>query len=108
MRILTKTQAKDLDVFAMKSKGIPSDFLMENAGRAIAGETFEMTTSALKPSIAVVCGKGNNGGDGFAAAHFLKKWGREVDVFSTCPEASIKGDAKQFFEKLIHLHYIMI
>ncbi|MDP6532725.1 MAG: NAD(P)H-hydrate dehydratase [Candidatus Marinimicrobia bacterium] len=101
MRILTKTQAKDLDVFAMKSKGIPSDFLMENAGRAIAGETFEMTTSALKPSIAVVCGKGNNGGDGFAAAHFLKKWGREVDVFSTCPEASIKGDAKQFFEKLI-------
>jgi len=101
MRILSKTQAKDLDVFAMKSKGISGNFLMENAGRAIAGETFEMTASELKPSIAIVCGKGNNGGDGFAAAYFLNKWGREIHVFSTCPEASIKGDAKQFFEKLI-------
>ena len=100
MRLVSKSQAKELDAFAMKKRGISGELLMKNAGRAIAGLAFELTASELNPTIAVICGKGNNGGDGFSASWFLKKWGRDIHVFSMGEESTIKGDAKHFYSEL--------
>jgi NAD(P)H-hydrate repair Nnr-like enzyme with NAD(P)H-hydrate epimerase domain len=53
----------------------------------------------LVPSgrVAVVCGKGNNGGDGFVAARLLRERGREVDVLTLYPTDELQGDAKTNF-----------
>ena len=107
MRVVSRSQAKELDAFAMNKRGIPGEFLMKNAGKAIAGLAFELTASALNPTVAVICGKGNNGGDGFAAAEYLKKWGREINVFSVGEESTIKGDAKHFYSRLIECGHIV-
>mgnify|MGYP003957503553 CR=1 FL=1 len=101
MRILTKKQAKELDLMAMVKEGIPGEQLMGNAGMAIAKLAEEITASNANMAIAVVCGKGNNGGDGFAAAQILKDCGRNIDVYSLYPESNITGDAKTFYSKLI-------
>ncbi len=60
--------------------GYPSILLMEAAGRAVAQEALKAYPEARK--ISVVCGKGNNGGDGFVAARWLHFWGKEVSVFA--------------------------
>jgi len=60
---------------------IPSLILMENAGRAAAEEIIKFTKRKPDGKIAIFCGKGNNGGDGFVAARHLASEGVKVDVF---------------------------
>ena len=50
--------------------------------------------------IAVVCGKGNNGGDGLVAARLLRDAGRDVDVLMLAPGAQLRGDARTNFDRL--------
>jgi len=71
--------------------GMPTSILMENAGRALANAALELS----KPHSAffVVCGLGNNGGDGFVCARILASWGRRVFLTSSRPVAQLKGDA---------------
>jgi ADP-dependent NAD(P)H-hydrate dehydratase / NAD(P)H-hydrate epimerase len=71
--------------------GIPSLTLMENAGRAVADEAAKMVAAGTR--IAVLCGSGNNGGDGFVAARLLRERGFEVRVSCLVPVAQLKGDA---------------
>src|SRR5206468_4146865 len=68
-------EMRDADRWAIEERRIPGPELMERAGAALAREV-----AALAPDgpIAVVCGKGNNGGDGFVAARALREQGREV------------------------------
>ena len=68
MRIVTVAQAAELDQKAMQDHGISGIDLMGAAGKAIAEEVKKMAAKIHDPRIAIVCGKGNNGGDGFAAA----------------------------------------
>ena len=88
--LLTTEEMAEADRRAV-ALGIPSLTLMETAGRAVADEAAKMVPAAAK--IAVLCGPGNNGGDGFVAARLLAERGYEVRVACLVPIASLKGDA---------------
>ena len=62
--------------------GTPVEALMERAGRAVAWATRRVTRGCYGRRAVVVCGKGNNGGDGLIAARTLVSWGMHTDVFS--------------------------
>jgi ADP-dependent NAD(P)H-hydrate dehydratase / NAD(P)H-hydrate epimerase len=79
-----------VDRWAIEEQGIPSLELMEAAGRAVAEAVAEL---APEGPVRVVCGKGNNGGDGFVAARLLREMGFEVEVLLLWPEGDLSGDA---------------
>jgi NAD(P)H-hydrate epimerase len=76
---------------ASESLGMLTSILMENAGRALASTALEIS----KPHACffVVCGPGNNGGDGFVCARILANQGRKVFLTSSRPVEQLKGDA---------------
>jgi ADP-dependent NAD(P)H-hydrate dehydratase / NAD(P)H-hydrate epimerase len=88
--LLTTEEMAEADRRAV-AMGVPSLTLMENAGRAVADEAAKMVAAGAK--IAVLCGPGNNGGDGFVAARILKERGFDVRVACLVPVADLKGDA---------------
>jgi len=77
MSVLSRSQAREIDRVAMTEWGLPGVVLMENAARGIA-DLVEAVHPLTAGRIAVVCGPGNNGGDGFAAARHLAN--RRYDV----------------------------
>jgi len=87
---------RGVDRWAIEEKGAPSLELMEAAGRAVAE-----TVAGLAPegAVRVVCGKGNNGGDGFVAARLLREMGFEVEVLLLWPGEELRGDAAVNFER---------
>ena len=83
---------------AIEELGIPGVVLMENAGRAVAEETLKLVTRnpQREPSAvtaAVLCGGGNNGGDGYVIARHLHNAGVQVLVFHAAEPARTGGDA---------------
>jgi NAD(P)H-hydrate epimerase len=89
---------KEFTVLDINSEqlGVPQGFLMENAGRSIAEAVCERYGQGMR--IAVVCGTGNNGGDGLVAARYLRQ-GNEVAVFMAKFPEEIKTDiARDAFE----------
>ena len=94
MRILTADQMREADRRTIEDIGIPSLVLMENAGRQVVAaiETYFQDLSDRR--VAVISGKGNNGGDGFVVARTLHQRGIEVSVFVVGHVADIKGDAR--------------
>jgi len=91
MKILTSAQMSNIDRRTTDSFGVPSIVLMENAGRAVAEELSRRFPDA--GTVAVPCGPGNNGGDGFVAAAELVARGREVSVSLLGDRDSLEGDA---------------
>ncbi|NPC78745.1 NAD(P)H-hydrate epimerase, partial [Pyxidicoccus fallax] len=77
-RVLTAAQMREAEQDAEKRHGMPSALLMENAGRGLA----EVARSVAGPDgrFTVLCGPGNNGGDGLVAARFLHEGGARVAV----------------------------
>jgi NAD(P)H-hydrate epimerase len=80
-----------IDSWAIKERGVPSLELMETAGRAVAEAAAQVATSSRA---AIVCGKGNNGGDGLVAARVLRETGLEVDALLLAPPDELSDDAK--------------
>jgi hydroxyethylthiazole kinase-like uncharacterized protein yjeF len=80
-----------IDRWAIEERGVPSLELMEAAGRAVA----EAARDFARPGrAAVICGKGNNGGDGLVAARALRETGFQVDALLLAPPDELSGDAK--------------
>jgi hydroxyethylthiazole kinase-like uncharacterized protein yjeF len=77
--VLTPDQASALDRMT-QSRGISADLLMERAGRAVALAALDVMGGSYGRRAVVVCGKGNNGGDGLVAARYLARWGVRVAV----------------------------
>ena len=71
MRLLTSMQARELDHISMVDMGISGQSLMGNAGKCISSRARKLMSNIKNPLILILCGKGNNGGDGFAAASEL-------------------------------------
>ena len=81
MKVVTASQMHELDRRATEDFDIPSLLLMENAGLQAVLE-MERSFPRLRPSrVAIVCGRGNNGGDGFVVARHLFDRGTAVEVF---------------------------
>lgn len=94
MKILTPEQLREVDRLSTEKYGIPSLILMENAGMRIT-EVLEGQFDNLEElTIAILCGKGNNGGDGFVVARQLIQKGCFPFVFLFGAEEEVKGDAK--------------
>ena len=81
MRILTAAQMREADRFTIEDIGIPSLVLMENAGRQVVAAIESAYESQLAGRVAVLCGRGNNGGDGFVIARTLLQRGVDTSVF---------------------------
>ncbi|HEY4708259.1 MAG TPA: NAD(P)H-hydrate dehydratase [Thermodesulfobacteriota bacterium] len=83
---------RSIDRAAVERYGITGLELMENAGKGVA-EIVKREALSSNGRIAIVAGKGNNGGDGYVAARHLHNAGFRVTVFSLCRTGEIKGDA---------------
>lgn len=94
--LLTAAQMRALEAAAIESGAVTGLELMERAGRGVVEAVFEEWPDLAKaPHEAVVlCGPGNNGGDGFVVARLLKEWGWEVEVFLYGDPAKLPPDAK--------------
>ena len=98
MRILTADEMGRADRVTSERFGISSLELMEHAGRAVA--RFVLRELPQCRSIVVLCGKGNNGGDGMVAARHLTDAGCAVSVFLLGDPSEVHGDAKAMLERL--------
>ncbi|MDP7033405.1 MAG: NAD(P)H-hydrate epimerase [Planctomycetota bacterium] len=78
MKAATCEQIRELDRRASKDYSIPSILLMENAGRAAAHHILDRLPSDNRSPVVILCGKGNNGGDGFVVARHLFNRGLEI------------------------------
>jgi len=86
------------DRWAIDERGIAGLELMERAGAGLAALIQELAIG--DGPIAVVCGKGNNGGDGYVVARLLREAGRAVTVLTTAPVEELEGDARTNAERL--------
>src|SRR6267142_1529209 len=94
MRILNAAQMREADRFTIEEVGIPPLVLMENAGRQVVAAMEAMHSDLLELEVAVLCGHGNNGGDGFVVARTLMQRGVSVSVFLMGRVADVRGDAR--------------
>jgi NAD(P)H-hydrate epimerase len=94
MRILNAAQMREADRYTIEEIGIPSLVLMENAGRQVVSAIEAAYESRLDGRVAVLCGRGNNGGDGFVVARTLLQRGIEAAVFVIGAVSEVRGDAR--------------
>jgi len=91
--LLTAAEMRAADAAATEKLGAPTLLLMENAGRGIADVVRRELAGGAAGAVAVVCGAGNNGGDGFVAARHLARAGVSVKVALTVAAEKVRGDA---------------
>ena len=99
---MTLRQAKLLDRKVEEKYGLPTLLLMENAGNAVAQEALKILSN--KPGkVAIFCGKGNNGGDGFCAGRHLLSQGIKPDFFLIGQKSAVAGAARVNLDILLKL-----
>lgn len=103
MRILSSKEARRIDRYAMTELGISGESLMGNAGLAVAEQAKNMLLKHGGMRAVIVCGKGNNGGDGYAAAVRLYRDEKNVSILSTVSVDNITGETKIFHDRCIEL-----
>ncbi|AGC69471.1 putative carbohydrate kinase-like protein [Thermoclostridium stercorarium subsp. stercorarium DSM 8532] len=103
MKLATPAQMKEIDEIAIKKFGIPGIILMENAALNVVKAAAGMLRECGSAKITLIAGKGNNGGDAFAAArHLMKKF--DVTVISLAERDKVSGDAGVFLNILEKLN----
>jgi NAD(P)H-hydrate epimerase len=100
MRVLNAQQMREADRQTIDDVGIPSVVLMENAGRQAVAAMEAAFDDLLTSKVGVLCGRGNNGGDGFVVASTLAQRGVEAIVFLLGSVAEVRGDARTNMEIL--------
>ena len=98
MKLLTAAQMRELEQLAINEYGIDSLLLMENAARSFCDVLEQECGSVKGKAIGVFCGKGNNGGDGFAISRHLHNRGAHVTVVAGFSPDELKQDAKKNFD----------
>lgn len=87
-------EMRQLDAVTINELGVPGLVLMENAGRGVVDELVDIFGDLYGLKIVIVCGRGNNGGDGFVVGRYLDSIGCDVDIHLACEEKAVKGDGK--------------
>ncbi len=90
-------QMRAVDAWAIEQRGVPSLDLMERAGVGVAAAVERLSADG---PVAIVCGKGNNGGDGLVAARLLRERGRPVTVILLGDPQRLRGDARESLARL--------
>ena len=103
MRVLNSAQMREADRRTIQEIGISSLVLMENAGRQAVAAMEAMYSDLSDRHVAVLCGQGNNGGDGLVVARTLMQRGVDVSVFLIGRVTEVRGDARTNLEILGHL-----
>jgi NAD(P)H-hydrate epimerase len=98
MKILTASQMREVDLLTTERYGVPSLVLMENAGAGVVCEMEKAFGSLQGRKVAVLCGKGNNGGDGFVVARHLVMKACQAEVWLFASPEDLRGDAQINFE----------
>jgi NAD(P)H-hydrate epimerase len=93
MKALTAAEMREVDRLTTERYGIPSLQLMETAGRKVADAVWRFVAARDNVRICLLCGKGNNGGDGFVAARYLKEAGRVPRLLLFGQPEEVRGDA---------------
>lgn len=91
---MTRQAVREIDRAAIEDYGMPGVILMENAGRGAAQAILEMLEDPASARVAVVCGAGNNGGDGFVIARHLYNQRVDVTLYLAVDGEKLKGDAR--------------
>ncbi|MBU8934422.1 MAG: NAD(P)H-hydrate dehydratase [candidate division Zixibacteria bacterium] len=100
MKLVTSEQMRRIDSETINNYGIPGPELMENAGRGIARQLANLVIGNVRgTSIAIICGKGNNGGDGFVVGRYLSEMGAEVRFYFIGPIDKLSHDARLNFDR---------
>src|SRR3977135_1357239 len=100
MRVLNTQQMREADRQTIDEIGLPSIVLMENAGRQAVAAMEAAFEDLASSKVAVVCGRGNNGGDGFVVARTLTQRGISVSVVLIGPVPQRSGR-----RKITHTHH---
>ena len=98
MKIVSAAEMREIDRVTSERFGVPSLTLMENAGTAVAA--FVLSHYPAAKRIGIICGKGNNGGDGFVVARKLHEAGKDVRLLLLAERSELRGDAAEMFTKL--------
>ena len=99
MKIVSTAEMREIDRSTSERFGVPSLTLMENAGAAVA--RFILFDYPQAERVGILCGKGNNGGDGFVVARKLVEAGRAVRVLLLADPEELRGDAEAMFQKML-------
>ena len=94
MKVANAEEMQELDRKAIETYRIPGMILMENAGKGAAEAISDAFPDLQKKKIAIIAGKGNNGGDGFVIARYLLNQGVSVRVYLLTDPKGLRGDAE--------------
>ncbi len=103
MKIVSAAEMREIDRSTSERFGVPSLTLMENAGSAVA--RFILSDYPQAERVGILCGKGNNGGDGFVVARKLVEAGRAVRILLLSDPEELRGDAAVMFQTLLQKLY---
>jgi NAD(P)H-hydrate epimerase len=101
--VVSASEMRWCDETTIRKYGVPSLLLMENAGRGVARIAQQRLGSLRGEHVLILCGKGNNGGDGFVVARHLLNAGATITVLLFASPRELKGDAKTNFDMLKRL-----
>ncbi len=108
MRVFNSAQMREADRRTIEDVGIPSLVLMENAGRQAVAAMEAIYSDLSDRQVAVLCGRGNNGGDGFVVARTLIQRNVDVSVFLMGRVSEVRGDARVNLEILGRLGHTVV
>ncbi len=98
MFLVSAEEMRALDRYTIEEMGIPGLVLMENAGRGVLCVLRKRFPQWRTKKVGILCGKGNNGGDGFIVARYLREQGACVEVFLAGLPQELSGDARLSME----------
>jgi ADP-dependent NAD(P)H-hydrate dehydratase / NAD(P)H-hydrate epimerase len=103
MRLVTASEMQEMDRIAIETFGIPGVVLMENAGRGAVEAFMGHFSPPPGAKVLILCGRGNNGGDGYVMARYFHAEGRHVSVVVLSELSRIAGDARIHLQIIQHM-----
>jgi hydroxyethylthiazole kinase-like uncharacterized protein yjeF len=103
MRLVTASEMQEMDRIAIEGFGIPGVVLMENAGRGAAEAFMGYFSPPPGARVLILCGRGNNGGDGYVMARYFHAGGLQVSVVVLSELTRIAGDARIHLQIIQHM-----